>query len=449
MPKIDRRHVLFAAGASASPLLMPSSALASGTAPTTGIDATQFGVRPGSAADQSGVMQRAIDEAARLRTPLFLPAGTYRAANLMLPAYAKVVGVRGATRIALTFGPSLIGSNRADYIELSGLVLDGGARKLPKDRGLVHLSQGASVRIADCEILNSGGHGIVLEKIGGALRDNTVTGTADAAIHSLDAAGLTISGNVVRGSGNNGIRVWTSTPAYDGTVVSGNVIEDTRADAGGDGPYGNAINVFRAGHVLVQGNRIRNAAFTAVRGNSASNIQIIGNNCSGLGEVAIYSEFSFEGALIAQNVVDGAMNGISVTNFDVGGRLAVVQGNLIRNLVATTLYEGQGVGILADADTAVTGNVIENAPSIGLALGYGPYLRDLVASDNIIRGAGIGIAVSVVPGAGSALIANNLITETKRGAILGMHWHEPVTGDLAREGAARYAQLTVERNRVQ
>ena len=47
--------------------------------------------------------------------------------------------------------------------------------------------------------------------------------------------------------------------------------------------------------------------------------------------MAIYSEFGFEGAVIADNVVDGAGNGISVTNFNEGGRLASVRGNIVRN----------------------------------------------------------------------------------------------------------------------
>ena len=46
---------------------------------------------------------------------------------------------------------------------------------------------------------------------------------------------------------------------------------------GGSGQYGNAINVFRADNVIVRGNRIGRAAFSAVRGNAASNLQIAGN----------------------------------------------------------------------------------------------------------------------------------------------------------------------------
>jgi len=67
---------------------------------------------------------------------------------------------------------------------------------------------------------------------------------------------------------------------------------------------------------------------------------------------------------------------------------------------------------------------------------------------NIVRGAGIGVAVSVVPGAGSALIADNLITGTRRGAIVGMDKNSAVSGDLSKDGAARYAQLAINGNRV-
>jgi uncharacterized secreted repeat protein (TIGR03808 family) len=87
--------------------------------------------------------------------------------------------------------------------------------------------------------------------------------------------------------------------------------------------------------------------------------------------------------------------------------------------------------------------------SCGLSLGFGPFLRDLVVTGNVIRSAGMGVGVSVVPGAGSALIANNLISGATLGAILGMEWRKVVTGDLAKGGAARYAQLSIDGNRVQ
>ena len=65
-----------------------------------------------------------------------------------------------------------------------------------------------------------------------------------------------------------------------------------------------------------------------------------------------------------------------------------------------------------------------------------------------MRSADIGIGVSVATGAGTALIANNLIADAKRGAIVGMDQRKPVTGDLVREGARALCQPAISGNRV-
>ncbi|MFN5716450.1 MAG: TIGR03808 family TAT-translocated repetitive protein, partial [Bradyrhizobium sp.] len=193
--------------------------------------------------------------------------------------------------------------------------------------------------------------------------------------------------------------------------------------------------------------------FSAVRGNSASNIHITDNSVSNVREVALYSEFSFEAAVIANNTVDGAAIGVSVCNFNEGGRIAVVQGNIIRNLlpkrpVGTDPNDGAGIGIYVEADSTVTGNVIENAPTFGIVAGWGKYLRDVAISGNVVRKAFVGIGVSVVPGAGSALINNNMISETPGGAVVGLDHARPVTSDLSAGGAQQYAQLVVGANAV-
>jgi uncharacterized secreted repeat protein (TIGR03808 family) len=131
----------------------------------------------------------------------------------------------------------------------------------------------------------------------------------------------------------------------------------------------------------------------------------------------------------------------------------VIQGNIIRNLfpkrpAGTDAGDGAGIGIAAEADTAITGNVIENAPMAGIVLGFGHYLRDVAATGNVVRRADIGIAVSVSTGAGNALIANNMLADTARGAIVGMDRRRVVTGDLMKGGVERYANLTLSGNRV-
>jgi uncharacterized secreted repeat protein (TIGR03808 family) len=453
---IDRRHLLGlavaagAAGASALPALAAPTAAPIGA---LGLDAAHFGLHPGSAEDQSRALQAAIDAAARARAPLAIAPGVYRAGNLKLPAGAQLIGVRGATRIVLTEGPSLLAAAGADHVTLSGLVLDGGKRPLADTRGLVQLESCRAVRIVDCEILGSGGNGIRCVAVDGEVSGNTLTDVADVAILSYNAAGLLIARNTIIGAGNNGIQIIRWEAGDDATMVIDNRIESIANRSGGSGQYGNAINAFRAANVIVRGNRIRQCAFSAVRGNAAANIQIEGNSISDAGEVALYAEFGFEGAIIVNNNVDGAAIGVSVTNFNDGGRLAVVQGNIIRNLkpqrpAGTDPADSAGVGISVEADTVVAGNVIENAPLAGIMLGWGRYLRDVAATGNVVRKADIGIAVSVTPGAAAALIANNIITDSARGAIVGMAGAKAVTADLAQGGAERYAHLTISGNRV-
>ena len=443
---IDRRTLLAGLAAATTPSLARAAAPIS----TLGLDAAQLGVRPGSPDDQTKALQRAIDQAAAAHAPLALAPGVYRAGDLVLPAGTQIVGVRGASRLVSTRGRPLLTAPQADRVTLNGLVLDGAGSRLPERLGLVALMNGRDVRIADCEINGAGGHGISLEGIAGEISGSTVTGAADVAIISFDARGLTIARNTVREAGNNGIQILRGVAGEDGTMVLDNRIEDIRNASGGSGQFGNGINAHRANNVIVRGNRIRNCAFSAVRGNSAAAIQITGNSCGDLGEVALYSEFSFEGAVIASNTVDGALVGVSVTNFNEGGRLAVVQGNIFRNLAR---HPGQtekeiGIGIYVEADTAVSGNVVENAEFAGIMAGWGPYLRDVTITGNVVRTAAIGVAVSVVPGSGGAIIADNMINGSRRGAILGMDHSEVVTGDLNREGAGRYAHLAIRGNRV-
>ena len=451
---LNRRYILGASAAGvAGAFAAADNARAGELVSALGRDATQYGVRPNTTDDQTRVLQRAIDEAARAQMPLALPPGIYRTGTLHLARGTQLVGVRGATRLVSTGGASLVLSEGADHIGLDGIALDGGGLPLPARQGLVHCLGGRDVRIANCEIVGSGGNGIWLEQVSGEISGNIITETATTAIVSFDARGLIVARNTIVGTNDNGIEILRTAIGDDGTLVADNRIENIKAGTGGSGQYGNAINAFRAGNVIVRGNRIRNCDYSAVRGNSASNIQIVNNSVADVREVALYSEFSFEGAVISGNVVDGAALGVSVCNFNEGGRIAVVQGNIIRNLlpkrpIGTAPDDDAGIGIYVEADTSVTGNVIENAPSFGIVAGWGKYLRDVAITGTVIRKAFAGIGVSVVSGAGSALVNNNTISETPRGAVVGHEHGRAVTADLSAEGAQRYAQIVIGANAV-
>jgi uncharacterized secreted repeat protein (TIGR03808 family) len=452
---VDRRHLLAASALSAAGAIAaaPEAARAAQPILTLGRDASQYGVRPGSPDDQTRALQRAIDEAARAEIPLVLPPGVYRTGQLRLSRGTQLVGVRGATKLVFTGGPSMLLGEGADGFTLSSLTLDGGGIALPARRGLIHCLAGHDVRITDCEIVGSGGNGVWLEQVSGDISGNIINDIASTAIVSFDALGLIVSRNTIKRTNDNGIEILRTAVGDDGTLVADNRIEDIKAGPGGSGQYGNAINAFRAANVIVRGNRIKNCDYSAVRGNSASNIQISGNSVSDVREVAFYSEFSFEGAVIAHNTVDGAALGVSVCNFNEGGRIAVVQGNIIRNLlpkrpIGTAPDDDAGIGIYVEADTSVTGNVVENAPAFGIVAGWGKYLRDVAISGNVIRNAFAGIGVSVVAGAGIALINNNVISETQRGAVVGLDHARAITADLSAEGAQRFAQVVIGTNAV-
>ena len=59
---IDRRTLMVASLAGAAVAATPAQAV---SAPAGGLDAAQFGLRPGAADDQSAKLQRAVDQAAR------------------------------------------------------------------------------------------------------------------------------------------------------------------------------------------------------------------------------------------------------------------------------------------------------------------------------------------------------------------------------------------------
>lgn len=449
---MDRRTFLTGAlGAAATPV---AAAVDSGSPVLREtLNAAELGVKPGDSADQSRTLQRLLDLASDDDRQIFLPAGSYVVSELKLPARTRLAGVAGATRLVFAGGSHMLAGERAEVVALSDLIIDGANQPLAEYvPGVIHLTDSRGISIEDCVIEGASGSAIALDRSAGRIRGNAIRTAHDAGIRAIESTGLTITDNTVEDCGNAGILVYRWSAGDDGTIVTGNRVQRIAAKDGGTGQHGNGINVFRAHGVIVANNRIVDCAFTAIRANSANNVQITGNNCLGCGEVGIYSEFSFEGAMIANNIVDTAATGISVVNFNEGGRIAVVAGNIVRNLTGVGPYEvgppGFGIGIAVEADTAATANVIDGAPRFGMLLGWGPYLRDVAATGNVIRRAPVGIAVSVVEGAGSAVISDNLIAGANRGAILGMRWAQTVSGDLAESGAEKFPHLLIERNRV-
>jgi uncharacterized secreted repeat protein (TIGR03808 family) len=404
------------------------------------VSALDYDVRPGALDNQSAAFQRMLDETARRGIPVFLPAGTYVISNIKLPEGALISGVPGRTELVYGGDGHFLSGHDLRQVRLSNLVVDGVNRWTGAGvDGLIDLRGVPDVTLDDLTVRGAGRDGIHLERCGGRIADCSISGAARFGIYAVESTGLTVRGNRVDACADGGVIIHRWAEGDDGTMIVGNRITNIGAVSGGTGQWGNAINLFRADNVLVSGNRIEGAAFSAVRGNAARNLQIVDNNCRAIGETAIYSEFGFENAIVARNFIDGAANGISVTNFNDGGRAATVSGNIIRNIVATGPYEpdapGFGTGIAVEADTTVTGNMIEGVARFGINAGWGPYLRDCVLSSNVIRDARIGIGISEAPGAGTVLVSANVIG-ARQGAIRAHRWADLTTGELlgARRG---------------
>jgi uncharacterized secreted repeat protein (TIGR03808 family) len=407
---------------------------------------------PDRGLDHTERLQRAIDQAAKSGLPVRLGPGRFRAKDLRISAPLTIEGIIGQTIVQSSDGGTILRIEGAKNVTLRGIRFEGAEApaggEVPGE-ALVRAAEAEKIGVERCAFAGGSGSGLSLSKCSGRITACEFADCPETGLFAIDSQGLAITDNHAHDIGNNGIQVWTSDKAEDGTIVSGNRVERIAAKGGGSGQNGNGINIYRAGNVIVASNRVSDCAYSGVRNNSGANCQITGNSISRTGEVAIYVEFAFEGAVVSGNMIEDVGFGISVTNFNEGGRLAVVANNVVRDCKGgTTEGVKAGGGIHAEADTNITGNTIENARDVGISLGWGRYCRDLAATGNVIRDCGKGITVSLSPGAQPVLIASNVISGAKIAAIMGMDQLVPATDDLGKEGVEAPAQIRLSGNLI-
>lgn len=436
------------------PATMGAGAMLAAGSGAASVPNQNAGLGTDSGLDASQALQRMINDAAARGAPVLLPPGRLIAGDISLPSGLQLVGMPGKTVLEWNGRGNFITIGNVSDVRISGIGFDGAMHRFPAggddgQYGLIRAIGARDLRIEHCKITGSAAHGISVENCSGSLMHNHVTQVEETGIFANNSKGLEVCHNVVRDCSNNGIQIWRSDKGEDGSIVSHNRISNINNARGGSGQWGNGINIFRAGQVIIANNRIHDCSYSAIRVNAGNAAQIMGNSCSRLGEVAIFVEFGYLGAVVSNNSIEIAETGISITNLDEGGRLAVCQGNLIRGLVYRDNHGREtsgGVGIFAEAETAITGNTIEGAPFSGLQLGWGPFMRNITATGNVINDCAAGIAVSVVEKAGRAIIANNMISNSGHTAIQGMAWQKPVTKDLAAVGAKIPANVTLSGN---
>jgi len=432
----NRRHII--AGLAALALATPARA-----------QAIIPELNPGTPDDQSGALQDALLRAAAEGRPLFLPPGTYYAQNLQVPSNLLVTGIPGTTTLAATGAAPVARIAGSAHVRFEGITFSqGNGGPEGAEAGLLEIEASDHVTLTDCAFTGGRASGIAIHDAAARIDGCDFLGHGLAAIFSLDSRGLTISGNRIAGCGNGGILIWGNASRRGSSTIIGNSISGVGASNGGNGQNGNGVNVFRCDDVLIANNRITDCAFTAIRLNATNNVVVSGNLCRNSGEVAIFSEFAFTGSIIADNIVDGAALGISVTNMDQSGQVATVTGNIVRNIRAASAVnpDTKPIGIYAEAETTITGNTVHGVVGTGIRAGNGRFLRNVVIADNVLSAVNTGIGVSVVEAAGPVAITGNIITALDH-AIVGMEWEQFVSTDLARD-AARYPHVSISGNRA-
>jgi hypothetical protein len=369
--------------------------------------------------DRSAELQSAINRAAAAGRPLYLPAGRYEVSNIRLPDRARLVGVPGETRLIYSGGGRLLYSEDARRLSLDGLTLDGANRPLSdEDDGLVSLAFVEDLVVSGLEILGSAGHAIALTRTAGRLADCRISGAAGVGIVSTEGRALTVAGNEVNDCAGGGIHLRRWTAGDDGSTL--------------------------------RDNRIARVGGAGIRLSSAGSVRLSGNDLRAIGGPAIVADAASSGAAVSANAIDGAALGIAL----LGGaddRLSLVEGNVVRNVggeASTVAGRPSGVGIHLETHGSVTGNVVEAAPHLGLSLGWGATLGNVVASGNVVRGAGAGVGVSVLAPGQTTVVTGNLLVDVPGGGVRGMRFAEFATGDLTRVGAAAWPGLTVGENRL-
>jgi uncharacterized secreted repeat protein (TIGR03808 family) len=404
---------LFVAGLAGLAASLPLSARAQG------------GLVGDGTTDQTSALQAAIDGA---NGRLTLPAGRFRVSSLRLPSNILVEGVPGATWLITSSGMVASASGQSNIV-LRDIGFSGDSGDAP----LLGFEASTGIIVERCAFRDSPAIALGLRTSAATIRDCDFSGHGDAAIHSVDSLGVIVTGNRIEKCGNAGVRIWRSENGPDGSIVTNNRISTIDWRGGGNGQNGNGINVYLADQVIVADNHISDCAFTAVRLNTTHNCQVTGNLCFNSGEVAIFSEFGFSGSIVSDNVIDGAATGIAITNLDTNGQIATCAGNIVRNIFPRSAVnpDTRPIGILVEAEVALTGNLVANSPGAGIIAGWGPYLRNVALSGNV-----------VVDGVGAVTLSGNLVSGASDGDIVGMRWTDISEPDLL-GNAGRFPHLRV------
>jgi hypothetical protein len=215
-----------------------------------GRSVADFGVEANVERDQSAAMQRAIDELAPAGQPIVIPAGMYRVGKLQLPSSAAVIGVPGLSILLAPKGTPVFECRDAADVSLRGVAFIGAGLVARECRKLT---------IADCQVISSGGDGLVCSGSGLLVTGNRASACAKSAIW-VDGDGL-ISNNLISGGGQFGLRLGSAWRLGTMSVINNYI----------DGPeVGIGVSSSDVGYAFIAMNMItgaKNGGIRALNGN--------------------------------------------------------------------------------------------------------------------------------------------------------------------------------------
>ncbi len=426
----------------------------------TSLNGADYGMVAGTTADQTAHFQAAINAAQSQGLPLFVPAGSYHITTVNITAPVEIYSTPGGATILgyqqspmISAAPSGSGSSFGP-VYIHDITVSGQFQSYPaalSNPALISTSSINDLTIERCVLLQSGNHGIFLDQTSGVVEDCDIAQAGDFAIYSIDASngGMIIDNNRISYAGNNGIYIQRSSASGDQSIVSNNLIGFTSANSGGTGPYGNGVIVYLADFVKVTGNMIYTSAFSAIRFNGSSYGEITGNRCYNSSEFAIRVEAAqantpFFGGIVANNIVNIAGAGISVSNSNNGARETIISGNQIYTCTNNAIggYQTWGTGIFAEADVVVTSNIVDNCADWGIVIYptnngvFGAQKISAQAMNNTIKNCAGGVGFYQADTTYGRVfvggnVVNNFTTTTKYAAIVPITYNG-ATGEVSK-----------------
>ena len=393
------------------------------------ISSADLGVPRNSMRDVSVQLQRAITVLERAGGGVLeLQPGVYRCHGIEINGSVSIIGMGQVLLIQNGNLPVFIVHGEGS-VRLENLVVRGESANTSGDydRALIELRDGGehARRVLDgVRISDSPAHGVGIFDSPAVLLDCEISTCAFYGVLIDSQEMVTVERSTIMDIGNNGIRVERAKKEWCQVRIAGNKISRIRADWGGEGPNGNGVSVWRAHGVMVEGNRIEQCRFSAMRTAEGDACHMINNQCTDLGETAIYMEFGASGAIVQGNRIERTgYQGIALTNWNFGGRHGICSGNFLKDIGT--------VAITVEAQSIVQANIIEGADR-GIIVGTGPYQDDVLIVGNMILDTNDrkrlenGILVSSDIGAGAAQVSNNHIKGARSEPVYGHDRWTPV-----------------------